>query len=1091
MLCAVIVLLVSFFAVSIVASPRLPLLNLQEQKFFVAYNGKKIESSEPSVSSEFNRHPQSNSVYSAVRYAFMADMKPKSLASFKKNADHIDALIPSWLEINSQEGDIKLPSPRGLQTLLSWIEKNAPAISILPLIGDTDNEDMQTVIKVFNSATARTNLLNNIKDFVTINKFNGVVFDFNRLPLESRDDYIIFIKEAASTFHSLNLKILATVPSNDPSFDYDAVSDAVDHMILRIYDEHSQSDEAGPLAGQAWFESQLDARLKHMDGSKFVIAIGSYAYDWAEHGDAREIAIPEAWDLLKASQSQFSLEPASMNATFSYENAENGEKHTVWLLDAVTAYNQTAAALAMDVHGIALWKLGTEDPSIWAFFRRGRIPDITSIEEVKTLPAGYVIYRGKGEALQVTSGGKPGERTLRYDPKLNLVTDEKISAAPEALTITRWGAEKSKKLAITFDDGPDPKFTGAILDILAEKQVKACFFVIGANASSYPSILGRIYKEGHDIGNHTFTHPDLTAITHAQIELELNATQRLLEAELGINTLLFRPPYGEDLNPETVDHAQALVTSTGLGYTTVGITIDPHDWANLTKKQIVSEIIAQANRGEGNVILLHDAGGNRSQTIAALPELIDQLREQGYEFVTVHELLGLDREAVMPPSQPAEETTRRFNALAFGIVAKLGTVLSVLFFAGLILGVARILLIGGAAVFHWRRSHRKSPPSWQPASIAVIVPAYNEQETVCKTVDSLLAATLQSFEIIVVDDGSKDDTLKVIQQTFDGNERVRILSKPNGGKSSALNFGIQNTDAEIVIALDADTIFAPDAIEMLVRHFADERVGAVAGKVIVGNKVNLLTEIQALEYIVSQNFDRRALEIANGITVVPGAIGAWRREALLGIGGFPDNTLAEDADATISLECAGWRVLVEPKAIARTEAPETLKAFTKQRFRWMFGMLQVAYKHRDVFRSKKAPGIAYCAIPNIVLFQFLLVMISPVMDLVLVWKLMVALVTYLMHPTQTPLTDLNTTLAYLAALQILEIIAAAVALKLDGTKIELRYVPILLVQRLGYRQLLAWIAIKAAMSIIKGQIVNWGKLARTGNVGLPAAGQAQ
>ena len=158
---------------------------------------------------------------------------------------------------------------------------------------------------------------------------------------------------------------------------------------------------------------------------------------------------------------------------------------------------------------------------------------------------------------------------------------------------------------------------------------------------------------------------------------------------------------------------------------------------------------------------------------------------------------------------------------------------------------------------------------------------------------------------------------------FAHTERVSVLSKENGGKWAALNYGLAHTDAEVVVTLDADTQFEPDALRWLVRHFADPDVAAVAGAAIVGNQINLITRFQALEYVINQNLDRRALEIVNGITVVPGAIGAWRRSALLAVGGFLPDTLAEDAEATVRLARRDWKVLYEPRAAARTEAPET------------------------------------------------------------------------------------------------------------------------------------------------------------------------
>jgi peptidoglycan-N-acetylglucosamine deacetylase len=1082
-------IIISCMAGSIIINNRLPELTLQEPRFVYSPGEDNKVLPEPNISPLFNRHPHSASVFSTKRYAFLIDFSESSMASLKRNIQNLDVLIAAWVTLSSPEGDIKVAPDAAIRAVTKVTEGIASPVKVLPLISDQDNEnENETAVSrdVVSSPQARSKFLSNLTNFIESRNLGGAVISFSHLKSSNYADYVEFLKEIATAFKGRNWQLAVSVPLHDAKFDYDTVANTAGYIILNIFDEHSQPTQPGPIAGQAWFERQLDERLRTIDEGKVIIAIGSYAYEWINKNEVREISVQEAWDLGKISQAKPHLESTSLNTFFSYSNPENGEKHSVWLLDAITAYNQTAAALAMDVHGVALWKLGTEDPGVWTFFQRGRIPDVSVLEELKTVHSGYdVVYRGKGEALRVTGSEKTGERQIKYDSKPNLITEASLISFPESLTVTRWGATKAKKLALTFDDGPDPRYTQRILDVLAEKNVKATFFVIGGSASSYPSILKKVFNAGHDIGNHTFTHPNLSLISRTQIELELNATQKLLEATLGITTLLFRPPYAEDIEPQTTDHAQSLFSASELGYTTIGMKIDPHDWALPTKGQIVTQVVAQANQGAGNIVLLHDAGGNREQTIQALSELIDRLRAQGYEFVTVHELLNLDREAVMPHIRANYGAVMKFNAIGFKIIDYLGTSLSTIFIAALVLSATRLVVIGGAAIVHWRRSRRRDHVSWQPSKVAVLVPAYNERETVCKTIRSLLASTVRNLEVIVVDDGSKDDTLKILKRSFKRNNRVRIHTKPNGGKASALNFALQKTSADIVITLDADTIFEPAAIELLVRHFQDPAVGAVAGAVFVGNQNNLITKLQALEYIVSQNFDRRALEMVNGITVVPGAIGAWRRQAILDVGGFPANTLAEDADATITLECNGWKVLAEPNAVACTEAPETVKAFLKQRLRWTFGLLQVAFKHRKLLGGKRAPGVAYCAIPNIVLFQYLLVLISPVMDLALIWNVIVVLVATIMHPTEpTPLSFADT-LRYWLALQTLELAASALALALDRTNGTWKLLPYLLIQRFGYKQLLAWIAYKTTLSIVMGQAVGWGKLARTGNAALP------
>src|SRR5690606_480481 len=221
---------------------------------------------------------------------------------------------------------------------------------------------------------------------------------------------------------------------------------------------------------------------------------------------------------------------------------------------------------------------------------------------------------------------------------------------------------------------------------------------------------------------------------------------------------------------------------------------------------------------------------------------------------------------------------------------------------------------------------------------------------------------------LIVDDGSTDGTYELCRTTFANEPRVEVVTKPNGGKSDALNFGFQHLATDIVVAMDADTIFLPDTIGKLVGHFSDPRIAAVSGNAKVGNRVNLLTRWQAIEYITAQNLDRRAFEQLNCITVVPGAIGAWRRKAAIEAGGFTTDTLAEDADLTMRLLRRGHLVTYEASAVALTEAPETVREFNKQRCRWMYGTLQVMFKHLDALRLGDSRSVALVAIPNTLLF---------------------------------------------------------------------------------------------------------------------------
>jgi cellulose synthase/poly-beta-1,6-N-acetylglucosamine synthase-like glycosyltransferase len=514
----------------------------------------------------------------------------------------------------------------------------------------------------------------------------------------------------------------------------------------------------------------------------------------------------------------------------------------------------------------------------------------------------------------------------------------------------------------------------------------------------------------------------------------------------------------------------------------VGMRIDPGDWQRPGVDEIVRRAVAQAEAGNGNVVLLHDAGGDRSETVEALPILIHELRARGFRFVSVSDLVGRTRAQIMPAVASAERWQARLDGLAFGIVNASITGLHWLFLAGIVLGVARLALIGAlAAVDRWRADRRHPPSTYEP-SVAVIVPAYNEEKVIVQTVRSLLASSHPAaFEILVVDDGSTDGTADSVREAFAGEPRVRLFTRRNGGKAAALNFGVSEARADIVVALDADTVFVRDTITRLVRHFADPRVGAVAGNARVGNRVNLLTRWQAIEYITSQNLDRRAFDVLNCITVVPGAVGAWRRELVLEAGGFSTTTLAEDADLTMSILERGYRVVYEAAAIALTEAPDTVKAFVKQRYRWMYGTFQAAWKHRSALFRPSRGALGLVALPNIFVFQVIFPLVSPVMDLVMLITIAVTAADWWQHPAGFDTDTLRSVLFYYALFVAVDLLAALVGFLLER-KENFRLLVLLVWQRFFYRQLMYYVAIRALLASLRGGEVGWGKLDRKATV---------
>jgi cellulose synthase/poly-beta-1,6-N-acetylglucosamine synthase-like glycosyltransferase/peptidoglycan/xylan/chitin deacetylase (PgdA/CDA1 family) len=964
---------------------------------------------------------------------------------------------------------------------------------------DGKSWESEKLAQMLASRESRARCVQQLVDYADEYDFAGISLDFENVADQSQPYLILFTEEASAALHAAGREVSINLPVNNDSFDYRKLSAPVDYVILMAYDEHYSGSEPGSVAGIDWFENMLRLRQADVPASKAIVAIGNYAYDWKEGLEPDIKTFEEA--VLTAAESsdaedkiQIQLDPVSLNPKFEWVEEEDGKekRHQIWMLDAVSAFNQVAITRSFGARGVALWRLGSEDPSLWTFYGADTVLDESAAAKLSRMTYGYGIDyefgdpKG-GEILRVAARPQEGARDIKFDAARGMITSETVTQFPTPWVISRYGAAP-RKIALTFDDGPDPQYTPRILDELKKANAPATFFVVGLSGELHPDLLKRELAEGHEIGNHTFTHPNLATISETQFRLELRTTQVLFESILGRRTVLFRPPFAEDAEPVTPDEVQPLDVVNNLGYVTVGMLIDPKDWQRPTAEAIVESTIDQALKGVGadgkpaNVVLLHDSGGDRSSTVEALPKLIEGLRQNGFELVTVGQLMGKSRDEVMPPV-PANMWWQTWaGRLAFATVNFVIKGISYLFLIGIVLGVGRLLFIGTLAIIeHWRERHRKYDSSYSP-TVAVIVPAFNEEKVIVQTITSLLASDHPpNFEIVVVDDGSTDQTYQRCVESFGDEPRVRVYKKANAGKPAALNFGVFHTASDIVIALDADTIFAKDTISKLIRHFSNPRVGAVAGNAKVGNRINLLTRWQALEYITSQNLDRRAFNLLNCVTVVPGAVGAWRRELIERVGGFNDDTLAEDADLTMSIRKLGYSIAYEDEAVGLTEAPDTLRGFIRQRYRWMYGTLQAAWKHLDALFRPRYGSLGFVALPNIFIFQVLFPLISPAMDLLMIVTLATSAFSKLQHPQEFSADSLWRALFYYALFVAIEFVAALVAFLLES-KENKRLLVWLFWQRFFYRQLIYYVAIKSTIASLKGIAVGWQKLERKATV---------
>jgi cellulose synthase/poly-beta-1,6-N-acetylglucosamine synthase-like glycosyltransferase/peptidoglycan/xylan/chitin deacetylase (PgdA/CDA1 family)/spore germination protein YaaH len=1025
---------------------------------------------------------------------FYINWDESSFSSLERNLDHLDWVMPQWshiVDVKDGNGPIEtdLDDPQALKAL-NLIRQKRPQISILPMVQNLDDEKWENDVlaRAVADEPSRQRLVAALVKFVDDNKFAGICVDFEEPTKDVQPNLLRFMQELHAAFQANGRIVVQAVPFDDAEWNYRQYSDATDYLMLMAYDEHYASKDAGSVASQNWFESKLADRMHDLNPSKTIVALGSYGYNWAQGSKAEEVSFQKAVIDAHDSEAPIDFDPNTRNPHYEYDE-EDGSHHTVWFLDGVTAFNQMRAASGYHPAGFALWRLGSEDPSIWSVFGTDQPnPDANAL---KRMVYGYEVdFEGTGELLKVQSSPHEGERGITVDPKTGFIGTETydLKKIPSSYVIERTG-DHPGSIALTFDDGPDPAWTPAILDILKRENVPATFFVIGKNGQAYPDLLRRIVADGHEIGNHTFTHPNLGEIPGRITDLELNATQRLIESVTGRSTLLFRPPYFGDAEADTPEEVEPAIRAKNLGYIMVGLRIDPGDWKpNITADEIVQKTIDRASdtnpETRGQVVLLHDSGGDRAATIEALPRMIEALRAKGFKFVLVSDLGGWSRDQVMPLLPSSESVYTRTDAIAFLFFSTGGWLLQWAFIIGIILGLGRLGVIGALAFAQWARSRRRerhhAGEQYEPF-VSVIVPAYNEERVIEATIRSLLNSDYDNFEIIVVDDGSHDRTSEVVREHFGDEPLVRLFTEPNSGKAGALNFGLRYAKGEVVVALDADTQFPAETIRALARRFVDPQIGAVAGNAKVGNRINIVTRWQALEYITSQNMDRRAFASLNCITVVPGAVGAWRRELVDRCGGFSSDTLAEDQDLTLRIRKLGYHIGYEEGAVAWTEAPATLKMLARQRFRWAYGTLQCLWKHADALFRPRYGALGFVAMPNVWTFQIIFPLISPIMDLMLIYTLLSNLLDRLQQPVGYSFTNLRQVLFYYALFLAVDWCAACFAFALER-KERWRLLWWLFLQRFCYRQVMYYVMVKSVATAIRGAVVGWGKLERKATV---------
>lgn len=1035
------------------------------------------------------KHPNNKA---RINAGFYVNWDPQSLTDLKDHIKQLDMVVTESFFIKN-----------GADTLIDQVDEDALKVIhknkkiAIAMVSNfsTDHFDGDAIHKLLQDQNLQnrfiTNLINSLKAY----NFKGVNIDFEEIKENSDQPLAAFQKNLYERLHAAQLLVSQDISPENDDYNLPLLEKYNDYVFVMAYDQHSEDSNAGDVSHQQWVEEQLDKICEKISSDKVILALACYGYDWPDADVGKTITYQQAIANASRYGSKVIYNPLSANLNYSYTD-ESSVHHQVFFTDAATNFNLIRKADDWGVAGIALWRMGAEDPRVWTFITKDLSIDSvrkTGIDLKRLTHIGLndrVDYSGDGEILDLVSVPKQGKIDVKLDTSDYVIEGQTYVDLPTKYSIRRYG-HAEKKIVLTFDDGPDPVYTPQILNILQREKVPGSFFLVGIMAEQHMGLVLKEYNMGYEIGNHTFFHPDMSKIGPERVNFELNATRKIIESVTGHSTILFRPPYNADAEPTTSAEILPVVQSRDQNYIMIGETIDPEDWQpGITADQIFNAVVKQHDLG--NVLLLHDAGGNRSATVEALPRIIKYFRDKGYKFATIGELIGKKKSELMPAVTLSSNEFISSGDTLFLDVFSYGTLtLNFIFIIAIILAMLRSIFIAILAIKQKRMAKKEQLLLLEnpEMKVSIIIPAYNEEVTVVQSLKSLLKTAYKNTEFIFVDDGSKDRTAALVKEHFGDLPQLRVFTKPNGGKASALNYGIEQATADFVICIDADTQLKTDAITELMRYFYDEEIAAVAGTVKVGNKTNLITNWQSIEYITAQNMDRRAFDVLNTITVVPGAIGAFRKSVIKQVGAFTTDTLAEDCDLTMRILRAGYTVKNCDTAIAYTEAPETVNMLLKQRFRWSFGVMQSFWKNRQTMMNKKYGYFGMVGMPNILIYQIILPLFSPLADFFMLLSMVTGLfslssVHSLSLAGVGSLLSLNNGFGqvffYYCLFILVDLLFAGIAFYME--KESFKKLVYIIPQRFYWRQLMYLVLFRSIRKALKGELEGWGALKRTGNV---------
>ena len=975
--------------------------------------------------------------------AFLPAADPAARTAVMRHCGQIDLLFEDAYSVSDADGSVRLLSSAPIHGL---------GTRTLPILKFSQHLSDETVAAILSDPAKLSGLALRL-GLLNEGPRAGLCLDMSARPEISS----LLIEAAVRTLIPEGKRCV--IGSADALFWNDRpLVDALDHGVALVF--RTSNSPATPPASKLWFSDMVDRASRLIDSDKLVFGVGTRGQIWRSGASGVDtLPFVEAMATISAAGAAVTYITWA-NAVKSRYVDTSGVLNEIWAVDALSVHKQLERIGPETA--VAVWPIGAEDPAIWDVLK-----DIKPIEEILSAPIDLdsaVQMEGEGIVIVSAEPLLSGSRSLIMDDHSKKILSETYQIIPAPARLVRHG-QQDAAIVMSFGDLPPVDIWPELFGILDESGVEATFLVSQRELIDKAEMAQRIVAAGHTLG---LKEPHRKRPASLLNEITERARQLLIADRTGVRPRLVEAGEVGDWSGQ-VRQADQLIRA---GYVPVipVVAYGPNALETVTE-EVPTHWFSRSNNY--NRIAIRAGPQDWNRVLTGLPPLLGGLHDKGYQFLSVREVAGLTLDQAMPVAIRQPQVAAK---IVFAVAKFMQNELNVIFVLFLIYSAARSLIYLMLAIA--RRPKREFNPVWTPP-LTVLIPAFNEEKVIESCIRSILGSAYPDLRVIVVDDGSTDATFDVVTRGFGNDPKVTVLRQANGGKWAAANYALEEMETPFFLIADADSVFTPETIGWLVQQFQDESIGAVAGIVEVGNRDSWLGSCQALEYIVSQSIIRRAQEVFDGILVVPGAVGAWRTAAVRKAGLFSGNTVTEDADLTVAVHRAGYRVVFQEQARSVTEAPASARDFMRQRLRWTFGMLQTSWKHRGAIAEGRTVG--YISIVDAIWFGVLSSLLAPLVDLFLVVLLVQGIWAIAANDVALIASVPPALVLAYFALTALDVINALVAFwfekRFDWWLLFL--VPFL---RFGYRQLLYISTIRALLQAMTGTVAHWNKLDRTGNV---------